>query len=95
MPLSKRSSHERRRAARWSDYVSGAQAGLSGPREVRGTALLWAAEVVKRPNYSQSERQNPPPPSARPRAPFLGRRAARRGLPLAITLMLLEIRAAR
>jgi hypothetical protein len=67
----------------------------SGPHELRGTALLWAAEVVKGLSYFQSQRQNPPRPSARPTATVLARRAIRRGLPLAIAEMLLEIRAAR
>jgi hypothetical protein len=46
-------------------------------------------------NYFQSQRQNPPRPRARPSVTFLVRRAMRRGLPLAIALMLFEIRAAR
>jgi hypothetical protein len=45
--------------------------------------------------YFQSQRQNPPRPSARPRATFFARRATRRGLPEAIALMLFEILAAR
>ena len=45
--------------------------------------------------YFQSQRQNPPRPTARPSAMFLARRAIRRGLPEVIALTLFEILAAR
>ena len=64
-----------------------------GPR-TRAATRGRSGSPEARPGYFQSERQNPPR-SARPSATFLARRATRRGLPLAIALMLSEIRAAR
>jgi len=59
---------------------------------VRGSVALSPGPAA---SYFQSQRQNPPRPSARPTATFLARRAIRRGLALAIALMSLEILAAR